>query len=204
MYDQLVDREITERAVTALKEHGFEAEIVPTGSDALDRVRELIPAQASVMNGSSQTLEQIGYIQLLKSGDHPWNNLHTGIVAETDETKKAALRQQAIHADFYLGSVHAATEDGQLLIASNTGSQLPHLDFTSRHVILIVSTKKIVSDLNEAFRRLEETVVPLEDARMRAAMNVGTAVNKVLILKGENPHLGRQVHVLFVEEDLGY
>ena len=156
------------------------------------------------MNGASRTLEEVGYIEYLKSGTHGWNNLHEAIVTETDPAKQAVLRKQSVISDFYLGSVHALTETGELLIASNTGSQLPHLVYTSPNIILVVSTKKIVPTLSDAFSRIEEHVVPLEDVRMKSVYGYGTTYTKTLVLHSENPALGRSVKVILVTEDLGF
>ena len=156
------------------------------------------------MNGASKTLEAIGFLDYLKSDTQPWKNLHQAILAEKDPAKQAPLRQAALHADWYLGSVHALTETGEMLIASNTGSQLPHLAFTSKNALLVVSAKKIVSDMNAAFQRLSEVVIPLEDARIMGQHGVHTTHAKTLLLHKENPHLGRQVHVVLVDEAIGF
>ena len=156
------------------------------------------------MNGASQTLQQIGYVDYLKEGKHGWNNLHDAVLAEKDPAKQALLRKQSVVSDWYLGSAHAITQDGKIVVASNSGSQLPHLAFTSPNIILVVSTEKIVGTLQDAFDRIDTYVVPLEDARMKAAYGYGTAHNKTLILHGENPGIGRKVHVIFVNEKLGF
>lgn len=203
-YDTLATDDAIARTVAALAERGIEAEVVASGADALARIKGLIPVGASVMNGSSRTLEQIGYIEHLKGGQHGWDNLHAGILAETDKAKQAELRKRSVLSDFYLGSVHALTETGVAVIASNSGSQLPHVVYTSPNLIFVVSTKKIVATLDDAMRRLEEHVIPLEDARLMAAYNAHTAPSKVLIFNREPSFSGRKVRMLLVHEDLGF
>ena len=156
------------------------------------------------MNGSSVTLEQIGFVDYLKSGTHPWNNLHTGILAEKDPAKQGELRKQAVLSDYYLGSVHALSETGEFIIASNSGSQLPHIVFTSPNIIFVVSTQKIVPSLADGIKRLEEYVVPLEDKHMQELYGVGTAISKMVIFKREKPGSGRTVKMILVEEKLGF
>ena len=89
-------------------------------------------------------------------------------------------------------------------IASNTGSQLPHIVFTSPNLIFVVSTKKIVPTLADAMNRLMEYVVPLEDKHMKEKYGVGTTPNKIVTFNGENPMLGRKVRMILVDEDLGF
>lgn len=193
-----------EKAQIALKDHHFESILVATKEEALKKIIELIPIGASVMNGASETLAQIGLIDYLKSKSHPWKNLHDAILEETNPTKQAELRKASVLSDFYLGSVHALTESGQLLIASNTGSQLPHLAFTSPNLILVVGANKIVPTISDAFSRLEQHVIPLEDERMKKVYGYGTTWSKTLILNQENPAMGRKVYVLIVNESLGF
>lgn len=197
-----VDR--VQKASDALSAHNFTTTVVASGSDAVEFIKRTVPPGATVMNGTSTTLEQIGFIDYLKSGAHGWKNNHEVILAETDPQKQGELRKHAVVSDYYFGSVHAVTENGELVIASNTGSQLPHHAFTSQHLILVVSTKKIVPTLSDAFERIAKHVVPLEDERSKKAYGVPTQLNKTLILHGENAFMGRTVHVVFVQEDLGF
>jgi hypothetical protein len=203
-YTELASKEAIDTTISALTANNFLPEVLATKEDALERIKELIPKGASVMNGASKTLEQIGYLDYLKSGQHGWNNLHDAILAEKDPAKQAELRKHSVVSDFYLGSVHALTEDGQLVISSNSGSQLPHLTYTSPNLVLVVSTEKITPTLMDAFERLQNHVVPLEDERMKAAYGYGTQRSKTLILHKENPAMGRKVRVLLVEETLGF
>jgi hypothetical protein len=203
-YNQLATTEVVDKTIKALTSNNIETIVVENGAHALSKIKELIPSGASVMNGASVTLEQIGFVDYLKSGTHGWNNLHEKILAEKDKTKQALLRKQSVLSDYYLGSVHALIENGEFIIASNSGSQLPHIVFTSPNLIFVVSTKKIVPNFQEAMKRLEEYVVPLEDKHMKEKYGVGTSLNKVVIFKNENPMLGRKVCIILVKENLGF
>ena len=203
-YDTLATKEIVNKTMEALKTNGIEVFSVETGAEALEKIKELVPRGASVMNGASKTLDQVGFIEYLKSGQHGWNNLHEGIVAEKDMTKQMLLRKQATLSDYYLGSVHALAENGEFVIASNTGSQLPHIVFTSPNLIFVVSTKKIVPTLVDAMKRLEDHVLPLEDKSILDRFKIHTMLSKVVIFKRENPMMGRKVRMILVNEDLGY
>lgn len=202
--EKLASETSVARVVAALAGKGYEPMVVETAAEALEKIKELVPAGASVMNGSSVTLEQIGFIDYLKSGKHQWNNLHAAIVAENEPAKKAKLRKEAVLADYYLGSVHALAETGEFVNASNTGSQLPHIVFASPNLIFVVSTKKIVPTLPEAIKRLEEHVVPLEQKQMMEKYHTGTALNKLVIFKGEYSGSGRKIRFILVKENLGF
>lgn len=198
------NKEAIERTVNALKQNGFEPIVVENKEDALLKIKELIPAGVSVMNGASKTLEEIGFMEYLKSGTHGWDNLHAKVFAEPDRAKQGTLRKQTTIADYFLVSAHALTEKGEILIASNTGSQLPSVAFNAQNLILVIGEQKIVPDLNRAFERLEKEVMPLEDARIKAAYGINTMHAKTLILHKENPMMGRKVYILIVKEKLGF
>lgn len=203
-YNILSSKEVVDRTIQSLNSKGIETTLAKDGVEALNKIKEIIPKGVSVMNGASVTLEQIGFVAYLKTGEHGWNNLHEAILAEKDPIKREILRKQSVLSDYYLGSVHALMENGEFLIASNSGSQLPHIVFTSSNLIFVVSTKKIVPDFNEAMKRLEEYVVPLEDKHMQEKYGVNTSLNKVVIFKNENLMMKRKVHLILVEEDLGF
>lgn len=203
-YNQLASIESIEKTIKELKSHNIEAILVDTKEAALTKIKELIPSGASVMNGSSVTLEEIGYIDYLKAGKHGWNNLHEAIVMEKDPSKQANLRKQAALSDYYLGSVHALSQTGEFVIASNTGSQLTHIVFTSSNLIFVVGAQKIVETLADAFKRLDDYVVPLEDKHMMEKYNVHTYPNKIVVFKGEHLKMGRKVQMLIVHESLGF
>lgn len=203
-FNRLAAPEVVSKTVAALTTKGVHAFVVSNGTAALEKIKQLIPSGASVMNGSSVTLEQIGFVDYLKQNQHGWNNMHQPVVAETDPIMKKRLRLQATLSDYYLGSVHAITEDGDCIIASNTGSQLPHIAYTSKHVIFVVSTKKIVPTLTDAFTRLENHVVPLEDTHSMEKFGSHTLLSKILIFKQEKETSGREFIIILVEEDLGF
>lgn len=203
-YTQLADQASLTKVTQGLTSHGYTVELVKTGAEALEKIQALIPKGASIMNGSSTTLQQIGFVEYLKTGKHGWNNLHEAVANEKDAAKQAELRKQALLSDYYLGSVHALVENGEFIIASNTGSQLPHVVYTSPNLIFVVSTKKIVPSLDEAFVRLKSIVMPLEDERMKTAYGMGTTHNKTVIFHGESAFTGRKITFILVDEDLGF
>jgi hypothetical protein len=61
---------------------------------------------------------------------------------------------------FILGSVHAITQDGKLVVASATASQIGPCSNTAGKVILVVGSQKIVPDLETAIRRIRDYVCP--------------------------------------------
>lgn len=202
-YETIPSAETIAKTAAALKERNFDTVVVNTKEEALEKIKLLIPAGASVMNGSSTTLNQIGFVDYLKSGNSGWNNLHEAILEEKDPAKQAELRKQSILAQYFLGGVHAITESGQLLVASATGSQLSSIVFSSDNVILVSGANKIVPTIEDAFARLKEYVFPLENERMKTVGYPGSVMGKVLIYEREiNPT--RKITIVLIKEKLGF
>ncbi len=194
-----------QRTITAVQARGIKTELVETKQAALARLQALVPAGAVVMTGGSVTLTQIGFDDLLISGNHPWRNFKADLLAEKDPVKQFDLRLQGTQAEYFLGSVNAISETGELVFASATGSQLPAYAFTSRNIIWVAGAQKIAPTLDDALRRVREYVLPLEDQRQKNAGNKnGTFIGKILILEREPAYLRRNLNLILVNEVLGF
>lgn len=204
-FDALADKDRIQRTILALKPRGIASELAGGAPDALLRLKELIPAGATLSTGASLTLKEIGFEELLKSGCHPWKNLKAEYLSEKDPARQALLRRQSVLADYYLGSVHAVAETGEIVIASMTGSQISPYAYAARNVVWVVGAQKITGTLEEAVRRVREYVLPHEDARQRAATGgkMGSRIGKLLVFENEVPFLNRTVTLIFVNQKLG-
>jgi hypothetical protein len=184
----------------ALRSHNIDAIVVGTGDEARRAVLRLIPANAEVHMGKSKTLEEIGlYSDLVDSGRYDAVRLR--MFAMDRETQGREIRKLVAAPDFMLGSVAAVTEDGALVAASATGSQLGPYAAGAGRLVLVVGSQKIVPDLEAALRRAREVVLPWENAQVRERMGVDTALEKILVIYGEW-RAGRTTVVL-VREPVG-
>jgi len=202
-YDKLPPKEIVKKTMEAVKSRGISVEFVNTKEDALKRLKELIPPGAEVMTGGSTTLEEIDFVDFLKSGKHPWKNLKEKILSEEDPSKREELRKRSITAEYFIGSVHAVAETGEILVASYSGSQIPAYAYSSKNVIWIVGTQKIVPTLEEGFKRVRNYSLPLEDKRMKSLGYSGSAIGKLLLFERETSP-NRKIKLIFVNEKLGF
>ena len=201
-WEDLADGAAVARTMEALKARNIAVELLKDRGEALNRVTELLPDRAEIMMGSSTTLSEIGFLDLVKKGAKGWRNLKDTMVGMTDPVKRYELRARSSLAQYFLGSVHAVAETGEVVVASATGSQLPGYVYSSPNVVWVVGTQKIVASLDVAIRRVREYCLPLEDKAMKAAGQPGSAVGKLLIFEREaNPI--RKIRMLLVEEKLG-
>ena len=203
MWTELASEDIIKRTSEALRGRGVHVEFLKNKEEALKKLREFIPAEAEITTGTSTTLNEIGFVDLLKSGDHPWNNLKDKILQEKGPVKRAELRRKSVTAEYFLGSVQAVSQGGELIIASNTGSQLASYAYSSKNVVWVVGVQKIVRNLEEGMRRVREYCLPLEDKRMKQAGFAGSSIGKILIFERETlPY--RKLTLIFVNEKLGF
>lgn len=201
-WDVLADEITINKTIGALKENGIDASVVATGAEAKEKVFSIIPKGAEVMTMSSVTLDTIGLTQEINGSDR-YQPVRNKLYSMDRETQRVAMLKLGAAPEWTVGSVHAVTEDGHILIASNTGSQLPAYVYGSAHVIWIVGTQKIVANVDEGLRRIDEYILPLESERAHNAYGVaGSAVNKLLIINKEVAP-GR-LTVILVKEKLGF
>ena len=191
----------TKRTVTALEANGFTVLRARDAAEAKRMVLGLVPDRSEVHQGASMSLDVSGITdELERSGRY--RSLRVQIAGMDRKTQGDEIRRLTSAPDVMLGSVHAVTETGSLLVASMGGSQLGPYVSGARRVILVVGTQKIVSDVEEGLRRIDEYALPLEDARAHAAYGIHSAVNKILIVNREiRP--GR-ITVVLVDELLGF
>ncbi len=190
-----------ERASTALTAHGFTVETLDGVAAARARLTDLIPAGASVFTGASETLRLSG-IEADINASGRYDAIRPRVLAMDRATEADAIRRLLASPDVAMGSVHAVTETGSLVIASGSGSQLPGYAGGAARAIWIVGAQKIVPDLETALRRVEEHCLPLESARTQAAYGSPSAISRLLVLNAELQP-GRGV-VLLLREAIGF
>jgi hypothetical protein len=190
-----------ERAASALTEHGFTVEILDDAAAARTRIKDLIPAGASVFTGASETLRLSGIEEDINASGH-YDAIRSRGQAMDRTTQLAEIWRLMSTPDVIVGSVHAVTETGSLVIASASGSQLPGYAGGSLRAIWVVGSQKVVPDLSTALRRVEDHCLPLENARAMTVYGQPSALNRMLVLNAE-PEPGRGV-VLLLREAIGF
>lgn len=194
------DSAALDRSADALRAHGFEAHVVSDAVAARELLLSLIPEGTEVGEGASITLDQIGVTDAIEKSGH-YDAIRPRTRSMDRATQGREIRKLGAAPDVQLNSVQAVTEDGRIVVASMTGSQLGPIAFGAGRVILVVGAQKIVPDLPTAFRRVEEYSLPVEDAKIQEAYGRHSAVNKMLVLNGEvSP--GR-ITVILVREPIG-
>jgi YkgG family uncharacterized protein len=189
-----------EALAARLKERNFEPVIVEDAAAARAAVMQLLPEGSEVHSAKSKTLEDIGVVKELMESDR-YDFLRKKLFKMDRTTQAREMRKLVAAPDIELGSVNAVTEAGQLVEASATGSQMGPYSASSGKLILVVGSQKIVRDLDAAFARIREHVMPYENARLREQMGVDTKLARVLIL--EQDFMPGHTTVILVREPVG-
>ena len=200
-FTQLASEEQLARTVRALETHGIRAVVVETGEEARTRVLDLIPSGAEVYNSPSRTLELLG---LTEDIEHPtrFQSVRARLHSLDRVTQRREIRSLTASPDVLVGSVHAITEQGEVLIASALGSQLAPAAAGAGSVIWVVGAQKLVHTLEEGFRRIREYSYPLENERTHQVYGQASAINKILIVNGEA--LPGRITIVLVKQNLGF
>jgi hypothetical protein len=196
------DAATVERTAAALRGKGYAVHVVDDARAAKDLIISLLPEGAEVSQGASETLEELGVTAVLEtSGRFDAIRPRTRAMDRTTPEGIRAMRKLGVGPDYYVNSAHAVTEDGTIVIASNTGSQLAPIAFGAGEVIFAIGTQKLVPDLETAFRRIEERSLPLENARMQKIYGTNSHIRKILIIRGESRPA--RITVVLVKEPIG-
>jgi acyl-CoA hydrolase len=199
-FTTLPDEHALQATVTALEEHGFSVEVVGDLDAARQAVLARIPQGSSVMTNTSVTLAETGLADAINDGG-PYESARNKMFALDFATEAQQMKAIGGQPDYALGSVHAITRDGTLVIASASGSQLASYAWGAANVIFVAGAHKLVPTLAAAHERIYQHSLPLEDARAQAAYGQHSQVGKLLEIHTELP--GR-IHVVLIRQQVGF
>ena len=185
-FAKFADDATIERTAAALEAKGYVVHVAEDAASAKDLIIGLLPEGAEVNQGASETLEELGVTDVIEnSGRFDPIRARTRAMDRNTPEGVRAMRKLGGTPDYFLVSAHALVEDGTLVLASTTGSQLGPVAFGAGEVIFAIGAQKIVPDLATAFRRIEQRSLPLEHARMQKLYGVNSSINKLLIVNKE-------------------
>ena len=197
----------------ALAGRGIELVHVADRHEARKQVLQRIPRGASVMNGGSHTLEDIGLMEALREG-YQW--LRPAIAATNDREERTRQRRQAVTADWLVGGVNAITLSGEIVNVDGSGNRLAGYAFGAGQVILVAGVNKVVPDLAAALERIRNTAAVQECRKLGketpcaltgrcdndACRGPDRQCGKILII--ENEKIAGRITLVLIDEALGF
>jgi hypothetical protein len=199
-FTALPDEKTLADTVVAVEEHGYSVEVVDDLDAAREAVLARIPQGSSVMTNTSVTLQESGIADAINDGG-PYDSMRNKLMALDFATQLQEMKAIGGQPDYSVGSVHAVTRDGTLVIASASGSQLASYAWGATNVIFVIGAQKLVPTLEAAHERIYQHSLKLEDARAVAAYGQNSSVGKILEIHQELP--GR-IHVVLVRKSVGF
>ena len=193
-------RERLERAAAALRANGIEAFVADDLEQAKRLVLEQIPEGAEVHEGASVTMQTLGVTAEIEESGR-YDAVKPRIWAMDRTTQLREMRKLGAAPDYMTGSAHAVTEDGHLVFASKTGSQLAAYSYGAGHVVLAAGSQKIVSNVDEGLRRIREYVYPLEDQHMLDLYGMHSAMNNLYIVMGQDTP---RMTIVLIDQAIGF
>ena len=180
-----------QRTIEALAERNVEAIVVNSGEEALAKLKELVPEGSEVFVNTSETLATIGYTEFMHGNDR-YVNLHDQMMSYPDPAAQREFRRKTTTADYFVGSVQAIAETGEIVVASGSGSQIGAYSYGARRLILVAGTQKICRTLAEAEARTRGYTLERHDRWLEDQGRTATPIGKYMVMEHEpsgGPHL---------------
>ena len=193
--------EAIQRTIEGLASRNIDAFLVDSREAALDKLKELVPEGSEVFVNTSETLNTIGYSEYMHGNDR-YVNLHDQMMAQPDPAAQREFRRKTTIADYFVGSVQAIAETGEIVVASSSGSQIGAYSYGARRLILVAGTQKICPTLAEAEARTRGFTLERHDRWLEDRGVAPTPIGKYMIMEHE-PVVGR-ISVLLIPESLGW
>ena len=197
----LANSESIQRTIEGLAARNVEAFLVDSREAALAKIQELVPEGSEVFVNTSETLATIGYTEYMHGNDK-YVNLHDQMMAQPDPASQREFRRKTTTADYFVGSVQAIAETGEIVIASSSGSQIGAYSYGARRVILVAGTQKICPSVAEAEARTRGWTLELHDRWLEGRGVAPTPIGKFLVMEHE-PVVGR-ISLVLIPESLGW
>ncbi len=193
--------ESIDRTIKALADRNVDAVLVESREAALSKILELVPAGCEVFVSTSETLDTIGYTEYMHGNDR-YINLHDQMLAQPDAASQREFRRTTTTADYFVGSVQAIAETGEIVVASGSGSQIGAFAYGARRVIMVAGTQKICPTLAEAEARTRGYTLELHDRWLEGRGSGPAPIGKFLVMEHE-PVVGR-ITMILIPESLGW
>jgi hypothetical protein len=197
----LADAVAIQRTVEALRARNIDTVVVENGAAAKAKLIEMVPEGAELFHNTSETLDAIGYTACVTHNPR-YKNLHDAMAAATDPAQQRELRRLSTVAEYFIGSVQAITEAGEVVVASSTGSQIGAYVYGAKYVILVAGTQKICPTLADAMVRVRGYTLERHDRWLEAMGRAATPIGKLAVIEKET--VPGRIRLLLIPESLGW
>lgn len=148
---------LAEKLVGNLKQRHYDAFYCPTAQEAVEKITGMIPEGSSVTWGGSMTIRDMGLTRALhnKEGLDIWDR-----DLAPDREAAQEIYRRAFYADYYLSSVNAMSEDGEIVNIDGNGNRVAAFCYGPKQVIVVAGMNKVVPDMDAAYSRVRHYTAP--------------------------------------------
>lgn len=192
-----------------------------SSSELIPYIEELVPENSLVSVGGSMTLFETGLIDHLRSGRYDFLDRYTPGI-DTEE-----VFRKSFFADYYFASANALTEHGEVYMVDGHGNRIAATIYGPKNVILICGRNKIVKNLKEAIHREKTVATPknctrldkksycrykgecfkpeMDEEHLMCSWYCDDSIcANTVILGKQNNSMKNRIHIILIDEDLGY
>ena len=202
---------LANKVIKSLNTRHIEGYYCATSADAIKKVLTLIPQGSSISWGGSMTIRDMGMTDALFKADA--YTLYDRDQAKSPEEIQSIYRQ-TFGADFYISSVNAMSEQGDIVNIDGNGNRVAAIAWGPKKVIFVVGINKIAKDLDAAIKRARGTAAPINTVRLNRETpctldgvchdchSPNSICNQIHIIR--NSYDNGRFSVVIVGEELGY
>ena len=195
--------------VKNLRSRHFDAYYCANKEEALAKALELIPEGASVGWGGAMSVQQIGLMDAVRSGNYRALDRET---CKTPEEREE-MGHACLGADVFLTGANGLSMDGEMVNIDGQGNRVAAIVYGPKSVLVIAGMNKVVDTLEDAVTRARTVAAPMNQQRFglpNPCTVTGTCAdcksqtcicNQILITRNCRP-VGR-IKFIIVGEELG-
>ncbi len=207
---QLAFQSAVESIIKNLNQRNMEGYFCEDSATCVKAILDRMEDGSVIGWGGSQSIVECGLMDAIHNGNYA---LIDRMTAKTPEESRE-LYARTVMADYYLMSTNAITMDGELINIDGNGNRVACLIHGPKHVIMVVGMNKLVSNVEDGYRRVRDIATPANTKRLNKntpcfhtgrcgdCLSPDCICNQVVITR-RSGHAGR-IKIFFVAEDLGY
>lgn len=218
-----VNTEIIKTLMENLANNNMKPYFCENKEEAKALVMSLIDKGATVTNGGSVTMKEIGVMDAVKEREDITYLDRNASGLSPEEVKE--IYKKAFFSDVYLMSTNALTLSGELYNVDGNSNRVAALLYGPESVIVVCGVNKIVKNLDEAVKRVKTVAAPKNTVRLHTGSyceNAGECMSLKnqgafmcdgckgsgriccnYVVSAQQRHKDR-IKVIIVNEELGY
>lgn len=149
------------KLLDSFKSRNFEAYYCEDEKEALEKALELIPGDAVVSWGGSESIVELGLKDAVQSRGNEVIDRDTA----ANPAERMELMRKALLCDVFITSANAVSEDGLLINIDGIGNRVAAQSFGPKMVLYIIGMNKVCQSAEDALGRARTFAAPINVTR---------------------------------------